>query len=212
MTTVAWILFGVAAVAAVGDWVAVVRTDLRLEYLCKPLATTALVGVAATLDPASSDQRIAFVVALVLSLVGDVALMLPSDRFVVGLAAFLAAHVAYIVGFGTLGGDVGDYGLGLGIVGVPTALLATRYVRALRRGGKEKLVGPVLLYMTAISAMTISALAVGGALAVAGASFFYVSDALIAETRFVGPRRHGRVAIMVTYHLGQAALVLSLLI
>lgn len=211
MTTAASVLLGVAAVAAVGDWVAVVRTDLRLEYLCKPLTTVALVGVAATLDPGSSDQRIAFLVALVLSLVGDVALMLPSDRFVIGLGAFLAAHVAYVVGFGTLGGDASDYAIGAAIVGVPATLLAIRYIGALRRGGQGALVPPVVLYVSAIGAMVASAIAVGNACAIAGATLFFVSDALIAETRFVGPRRHGRVAIMVTYHLGQAALVLSLL-
>jgi hypothetical protein len=36
------------------------------------------------------------------------------------------------------------------------------------------------------------------------------SDALIAETRFVGPRKWAPVVIMVTYHLGQAGLTLSL--
>ena len=48
---------------------------------------------------AAADRQVWFVVALVFSLVGDVALMLDSDRFVLGLGAFLVAHVAYIVGF-----------------------------------------------------------------------------------------------------------------
>jgi hypothetical protein len=43
-----------------------------------------------------------------------------------------------------------------------------------------------------------------------GASLFYVSDALIAWNRFIGETRHGRLAIIVTYHLGQVGLVLSL--
>lgn len=36
---------------------------------------------------------------LCLSLAGDVLLMLPSDRFIQGLAAFLVAHLCYNVGF-----------------------------------------------------------------------------------------------------------------
>ncbi|MBM3672031.1 MAG: lysoplasmalogenase [Actinobacteria bacterium] len=218
MTTSAGVLLGLAAVAALGDWVAVSREHTRLEHVCKPLALALLVGVAATLDPASSDQRTAFVIALVLSLIGDVALMLPSDRFVVGLGAFLLGHLAYIVGFGLLGGDAPDYLLGAVIVSVPAVLLARRYVRALASTGRRELIPPVVLYVAAIGAMVASAIAVGNEWAVIGATLFLVSDTLIAETRFgggsrpyVGPRPHGRVAIMVTYHLAQAALVVSLL-
>jgi hypothetical protein len=47
-------------------------------------------------------------------------------------------------------------------------------------------------------------------LAAVGGALFFASDALIAETRFVGPRPGAAVAIMVTYHLALAALVLSL--
>ena len=211
MTTAAFVLLGVAMLAAVVDWVAVLRVHKPLEYLAKPVATLALVGAAATLDPASSDQRVAFAVALVLSLMGDVALMLPSDRFVVGLGSFLLAHVAYIVGFAIVGAGAGDYSIGIVIVAVAAVPLATRYVGALARAGRRELLGPVILYIAAIAAMVASAIAVGNALAIVGATLFFVSDALIAETRFVGPRRWGPLAIMVTYHLAQVALVFSLL-
>ena len=43
-------------------------------------------------------MRAWFVAALVLSLAGDVFLMLPKDLFVFGLGAFLLGHLAYIVG------------------------------------------------------------------------------------------------------------------
>ena len=211
MTTAAYVLLGVAVLAAVADWLAVLRVRKPLEYVCKPLATAALVAVAATLDPGSSDQRLAFVVALVLSLAGDVALMMPSDRFVIGLGSFLLAHVAYIVGFAIIGAGAGDYAIGIAAVAVPIVLLATRYVRALERAGRGELLGPVILYIAAIGAMVASAIAAGNALAIAGATLFFVSDALIAETRFVGPRRCGPLVIIVTYHLAQVALVLSLL-
>ena len=57
MTDAAWVFLVVAAVFAVGDWVAVSRDQARLEYVCKPGTTAALVAVAATLDPAHADQR-----------------------------------------------------------------------------------------------------------------------------------------------------------
>jgi uncharacterized membrane protein YhhN len=58
--------------------------------------------------------------------------------------------------------------------------------------------------------MLTTALATGNALAGVGAAFFVSSDAMIAWNRFVRPLRVADVGIMVTYHLGQAALVLSL--
>ena len=67
--------------------------------------------------------------------------------------------------------------------------------------------------MVVISAMVTSALASVNGWAIAGATLFFASDALIAETRFVRPVTPNlRVAIMVTYHLGQAGLVVSLLV
>jgi uncharacterized membrane protein YhhN len=46
--------------------------------------------------------------------------------------------------------------------------------------------------------------------ALLGAVAFYVSDALIAWTRFIADFRHSRLAVMVTYHLAQVGLVLAL--
>ncbi len=210
MTTAASVLLVVAVLAALVDWIAVAQANKPLEYVCKPLTTAALVGVAATLDPTSSDQRVAFVIALVFSLAGDVALMLPSDRFVVGLGSFLIAHLAYIAGFAIVGGSTTRTLLGVAVVAVLTIPLARRYLRALSSAGRRELIVPVVLYMGAIAAMFVSAITVGEVLAIAGAYAFYVSDTLIAETRFVGPRSWGPLTIIVTYHVAQVMLVLSL--
>ena len=210
MTTTASVLLVLAVIAALVDWVAVARENKALEYVCKPLTTAALVGVAATLDPNSADQRIAFVIALVFSHGGDVALMLPKDPFVVGLASFLLAHLAYIVGFAIVGGSITRTVIGLAVVAVLAIPLARRYLRALSSSDRRELIVPVVLYMSAIAAMFVSAITVGQVLAIAGAYAFYVSDALIAETRFVGPRSWGPLTIIVTYHVAQVMLVLSL--
>jgi hypothetical protein len=58
--------------------------------------------------------------------------------------------------------------------------------------------------------MGVSAVASANAYGVAGALLFIASDSLIAETRFVGERPWGPVAIMVTYHLALTGLVVSL--
>jgi uncharacterized membrane protein YhhN len=207
MTTAAWALLAVAGVFAVGDWIAVATGRKPLEYLCKPATLAFLIAVALALDPTHADVRAWFVVALVFSLLGDIFLMLPGDLFVFGLSAFLVGHLAYTVGL-NLHTD-GDWLFAIPVV-IVAALLATRLVRGIKRTGEGALLGPVIAYVVVIGAMVISAVASGNALAAAGALLFMGSDALIGETRFVHPHRGAGVAIMVTYHLGQAGLVLSL--
>jgi uncharacterized membrane protein YhhN len=211
VTAAAWVFLVIAGVLAVGDWLAVGRKSTPLEYVCKPGTLAALAVVAITLDPVDGDVRSWFVAALVLSLLGDVFLMLPSDRFVAGLASFLLAHVAYVVGFTRGGGSI----LAVVVAAIPVvmvaALLGARFLRAVARAGDRELVGPLVAYMAVIAAMVSFALASGNALAAIGAVLFMASDSLIAETRFVQPRPWGPLAIIVTYHLGQAGLTLSLL-
>jgi uncharacterized membrane protein YhhN len=215
VTVTAGVLLGVAAVFAIGDWVAVARPSPRLEYLCKPAATAALLAAAATVDPVHPDTRGWFVAALALCLAGDVCLMLPArlgghDGFVPGLASFLLAQLAFATGFALHGGSPGAYAVGAVLVAAVAVPLATRFVRALARSGQLALVGPVLAYLLAIAAMATTAIATADGWGVAGAVLFLGSDALIAETRFVGPRRGVPVAIMVAYHLALAGLVASL--
>jgi uncharacterized membrane protein YhhN len=64
--------------------------------------------------------------------------------------------------------------------------------------------------MAVISLMVGSAIGAGGMVAVIGALFFFASDALIAVNRFVSPFASARVAVIVTYHIGQVLLVLGL--
>jgi uncharacterized membrane protein YhhN len=211
VTAGAGILLALATVFAVGDWLAVAgRPDRRrtLEYVCKPATLLALFGVALTLDPVHADVRTWFVVALVLSLAGDVLLMLPRDAFVPGLASFLLAHVAYAVGF-VLHSDGRWWWAGP--VALVAGVLGARLVRGITRTGPRELIGPVTAYVAVISVMATTALASGNAIGAAGALLFMGSDALIGESRFVHPHPWAPVTIMVTYHLGQALLVLSLL-
>jgi uncharacterized membrane protein YhhN len=207
MTTAAWVLLAIAAAFAIGNWIAVARGSTRLMYVCKPATLISLIAVALVVDPVYSDMRTWFVIALVLSLLGDIFLMLPQDRFVFGLASFLLGHVAYIVGLNL-------HTEGLWLFAIPVviiaALLAARLVRGIRSSGQDALLGPVIAYVVVIAVMGGSAVASGNAMAAVGALLFMASDSLIGETRFVQPRAWGGVAIMITYHLGQAGLVLSL--
>jgi uncharacterized membrane protein YhhN len=210
VTPTAWVLLGAAGLAAVVDWVAVAAGAKRVEYVAKPATLALLVAVAVVLEPHHADRRAWFVVALVLSLAGDVFLMLPRDLFVAGLGSFLLGHVAYTVGLDLHAGPWWAIVVAAVVVACVGALLASRILAAMAEGGQRELVGPVVAYMVVISAMVVSALAAGPWLAAVGAVLFFASDTLIAWERFVRPRPWMPVAIIVTYHLGQAGLVLSL--
>jgi uncharacterized membrane protein YhhN len=198
-----------AAVFAVGDWVAVAWKQKPLEYVCKPMTLACLIVVASVIDADVDARQVCFIAALSLSLLGDVFLMLPRDLFVFGLASFLLGHVAYVIGFGF----EGPGGEAVAIAAIPVvvvlAIVGSRILRAV--AATDRSMGPpVTLYMVAIGAMAVRALATGDVLAGAGATLFVASDSLIAWNRFVAPKSWMPLAIIVTYHLGQAGLTLSL--
>lgn len=204
------VFFALAAVAAVVDWYAVHHDHRVPEYVAKPAALAFLIGAAVTLDADDATVQAWFVAALVLSLLGDVLLMIPRNLFVFGLGAFLLGHLAYVAGMWQAGVTMAGLAVGVALVGAALPVLGVRIVRAVRRSDEPELAAPVIVYIAVISLMVVSATGTGVILASVGAVLFYASDATIAWTRFVQDFRWGRVAIMVTYHLAQAGLVLSL--
>jgi uncharacterized membrane protein YhhN len=211
MTGLTALVLSLTAVMAVVDWLAVAGRRRPVEYVAKPLTTVGLIATAVVLEPVDDAARVLFVVALVLSLVGDVALMLPNrDRlFPVGLGAFLLAHLVYIPGLWLLGVSSSGLLAGLVLVLASVAIVGRQVVVAVRRD-QPALAVPVAVYLTVISAMVVSAWGTWLPLAILGAVTFYASDAILARNEFVAPRRWAGPAVMVTYHVGQALLVLSL--
>jgi uncharacterized membrane protein YhhN len=209
VTPTAWLLLAVAGVFAAGDWLAVFRDLDRLEYICKPATMVALIGVALTLQPHLEARRWAFVAALVLSLAGDVFLMLPRDAFVPGLGSFFIAHIAYIVGLRIGANEVRPLLVSAVPVVIVAVLIGSRVLRQVRLRQPE-LTTPVSAYIGIIAVMVAAALATGEPLAAMGAVIFMASDSLIAWNRFVVTLEWAPVTIMVAYHAAQALLVLSL--
>jgi uncharacterized membrane protein YhhN len=211
----------VALIVAVIDWLAVARNQRRLEYIFKP-ATLAVVLLGAwllTRGPHDTWQAYFFLPGLVLSLVGDVFLMLPGERFFLpGLVAFLLAHICYVVGLNPTLPPWPAFALLVVVAAIGLALY--RGIAAgLRRRGKVELLAPVALYSVVLSLMLFSAWAVlfrpewtglRRGLAIVGATLFFVSDAMLAWDRFVEPSPSARLRVMITYHLGQVALAASI--
>lgn len=180
-------------------------------YAFKPLTTTLILAIAG-LAAVGVEPRYqwAIVIGLVFSLAGDVFLMLPGDRFIAGLVAFLLAHIAYIVAF-TTGAPLGTAPWLL----LPVALVAAVVLRLLWPG-LGRLKAPVTIYVVVIVVMTWTASARASVLpsaatllAAVGAVLFLASDAILALNRFGKPFRAGRALNLATYFAGQWLIALS---
>ncbi len=215
-------------IIAVIDWVAVARRWKRVEYFAKPGAMVVLLGLMVFADGLDSLPVLCFALGIFLSLAGDVFLMVsysrPSNRwFILGLASFLLAHVAYIIGLNTPLPDVSllwSMGLAL-LLALTASRILRRIITSIRQRRLQRMALPVAVYGMVITLMLLSALLTlyrtdwvtsAAGLVSLGAGLFYLSDILLAWNKFVNPIRNGRVANMITYHLGQVALVVGILI
>jgi uncharacterized membrane protein YhhN len=206
---IVWVL---PAVCALADWYAVARGDRRTELWAKPATLVGLIVVALVLGATDTSAGLWLLVGLALGLAGDVFLLEKSDtRFRLGLAAFLVGHLAFVVSFTRLGVHPAGWSWLWGPV-MFACLVGTRRVLpgAMLHGGRA-LALPVAIYTVVIGAMVIMAFDTGEPLIALGAAVFAASDSILAVDRFVRPRPWAPVAVMVTYHLGQALIVAGLL-
>lgn len=208
----------IGLVIAVLNWVAVAKQWKAVEYIAKPGVTLALL---AWLWYAGGWQGhlLWFVIGLAFSLAGDVLLVLPREQLIAGLAAFLLAQIAYIVGLNQNPPPINLASLAIALlVGITALRLYDAIAAGLVASGQHALKIPVLAYVIAISLMLISALLTlirsewdpGAAWSLSsGALLFFISDALLGWNKFVRVLRYGNILIIITYHLGQALIVLG---
>ena len=67
-----------------------------------------------------------------------------------------------------------------------------------------------MFYAAVISAMVLTATGSGSWWAALGAALFAASDWVLGLDRFARPWRYARIVVIVTYHVGQALLILGL--
>ncbi len=210
-------------IVAAADWVAVAKGWKQIEYFAKPITMVLLFGYLAAAGSFGSTLLISFGVGIAFSLAGDIFLMLSNRWFIAGLAAFLLAHICYIIGLNTPFGNPSI--LWIVVIGIGLALFAARILRpilaAIREKGLGKLVLPVAVYGTVITVMLLSAIITifrvdwntsASGLVSVGAFLFYFSDVVLAWNKFVKPIQNGRLMNMIAYHLGQIALITGVVI
>ena len=152
-------------------------------------------------------------------MLGDILLMLPGEKwFPFGLGAFLLAHVCYITGLNPTLPPARSLWLLIVIV-ILDLLVLPRVVRGVRDRGAGKLQVPVVVYGVVLSLVLFSGWATwmrpswsvaGRVLVSAGTTLFFASDLMLAWNRFVHASKLLHVAVIVTYHLAQLALVITI--
>lgn len=159
-------------------------------------------------------ERVWLCAALFFSGAGDVLLALPTlaQGFVLGLAAFLLAHLAYFALFWRLRRPwtqvPGWHCVAIVLVWVTAALAYAMYWP-----GMGELKAPVACYVIVLAMMASAALLadVRGEWAAVGALLFTISDALIGATRFVGTIPAQEYAIWILYALAQLLLTAGIM-
>lgn len=205
----AFLLSAVAAIASEWLW-----PGLWWPFALFKTLTTVLVIVFAAQrgQPGTAFTR-ALRAGLVLSLVGDVALLWPQQGFLPGLVAFLLAHLAYLVAFSRavrFGARPQAF--------IAYAVLAAVMLTVLWPGLPGGLRGPVVAYVLCLAAMAAQTATVwlvarqrGVATpdlrlarrAALGGLLFLSSDALLAFNRFHTPLPAAGLLILGTYWAAQ---------
>ena len=196
MITPARTLWCAAALAAVGYGVFLVVTatevpagaELTGRFAAQPLvkAMTALLLAAAATTHRLARERRWLVGALLFSAAGDVLLALPwwAPSFVLGLAAFLIAHLCFLVTLLPLVTATTRRLVAAGVTVVACAALLVWFWPRLLADG---MAAPVTAYIAVLGAMVCTALLAGlpTPWTALGAVCFAVSDAMIGIDTFV---------------------------
>ena len=181
----------------------------RTRAVLKSLASLTFVGAGLVLLPLESAAGRLLFAGLALSFVGDVALIPKGKKalFLLGLGAFLCAHLCYGAAFAARGLSLTltlAGGAALVAVAVPLGAWLHRHVRGSMRA-------PVAGYVLAITLMVALAAGAFGAGArptlLLGAVLFYLSDLCVARERFVVSSRWNAALGLPLYYAGQLLLI-----
>ncbi|KAI8636055.1 YhhN-like protein [Parasitella parasitica] len=171
------------------------------KYILKPITTLLIIGVDLQSNNAQNNAKLA---GLIFSLLGDIFLMFDGeDKFILGLACFLIAHIFYIYTFyETKKRDQASFLLGL----FSTALVyfSFLYKSIFQEGGIVMTVA-VAVYIVVITLMVYYGFMNNNTKLSVGVLLFFISDATLALDKFLyhAPDRRCEYIVMFTYYTAQ---------
>lgn len=188
-----------------------------LHYIAKPLLLIALlVFFTKQSQKLHKSVRILTSIALVCSLFGDVFLMFDDQNqlfFILGLVAFLIAHIFYVLVFlKHRNTNKSPY------LFITALILYANTLFYFIKSNLGDLLIPVVVYMLVILSMATTAFmrhqkvnSLSFSLVLLGAFFFLISDSLLSLNLFYKPLPIANISIMTTYALAQYLIVIGIL-
>ncbi|MCE3220848.1 lysoplasmalogenase [Vibrio diabolicus] len=181
-----------------------------LFYVSKPLPVLCMLGILIQSPAYPMLYAHWILIGLSLSLLGDVLLMLPRDKFITGLVLFCSAHLSYSYGFAIMSAWHFTPWLPITLFGLGVCF----YWLFRPDLGQEKL--PVASYILILMTMCWAAIEYylsgktqSSSFAVLGSFIFIVSGTVLAFERFGGRSVFSRQVVMVTYYSAQTLMVMS---
>ncbi len=210
-----WILL--FTVVLIGDLVGIQLQNGMLQMIFKPLIIPVVIGYFDSSVKEITKGLAKWVLfALLFSLLGDVLLMFQEKKsifFLLGLSAFLVAHIFYIIFFRhvrTIEKVKGNPWLLVVVMIYYAALISLLYSTL------ADMKVPVLVYGVIISFMFMLAMHMlfiknksAGKWMMSGALLFVISDSVLAIDKFYQPFEAAGVLIMLTYGLAQLFIVMG---
>lgn len=180
----------------------------EVNWVLKPLPVVLLLVWAWRTIPEEEPLRVWVVAALGLSAVGDIVLLVPG-QFILGLLAFLLAHLAYLRVFAHSASMAHIRWLII-IVVICGGLLGGYLIVPSLSG---QLYVAVVAYMATLGAMAIAATLCKRVhwLAIPGVLLFMFSDTVLGYSTLVTPVDNSDVMVMVSYYLAQFCLAHALI-
>jgi uncharacterized membrane protein YhhN len=213
------------ALATAGALIASTKDSHALEYLCRPLMLVVLSSWFFFNSRRYGDRFTLLIQAgLFFSLIGDVALMfqhVDEFNFLIGLGAFLIAHLCYCMAFvyniSEVGGTDGMFVNFL--IAVLLAVVAVLFSWELVPRLDDGMSLPVLSFIITVTCVGVLAgfrymrtFPRSFWMVLTGAVLLAVSDGLLTTIRFIKPLAWGPAAVLFTYALAQPMIAAGALI
>lgn len=214
-------LFWLMLASAVLDWIALWRGWRFVHWAAKPATLILLIAWFSQVGRWQGDLPW-FGIGLIFSLLGDILLEMGMAFFIFGMLAFFTAHAWYLTGFSRSPLEPG------GILLIPLIFILVysyAFLKSVLSGLREhhemKLSKPLIGYGLILGAMWFFAVTTllrpqwpikAVVLCTVGASFFLVSDSILAYTRFIRTLPAGNLLVMITYHVAQIMIASGALI
>lgn len=192
------------------------HTNIIGLLVTKPVLSLLFVITGYIQDPLNPVYAYAVLAGLILSLIGDVCLIFTSSKkmFLLGLVAFLSAHLAYLAAFSLYA----RFSIQSSVL-MAFFMLSGFFAFQWLKPTLGSMLLPVIAYIVVITGMVAGAGAVffntgvtaqGRYLILSGAVLFYLSDLFVARNQFVKTAYINRLIGLPVYYTGQFLLALSI--